>query len=564
MSSCTGASLCFSRWHTRVPDLKHLTCSRRSTQQLVTTRRIAAQTCNIGTNTVQTRIRSWTPSDRRWTSQEKATNTDMEHLARLKRSVTASTLRWSPSWKAFFGRQLSAASRKTTMTGFSSSRRTWAKSTKNFNVKMWEMDAEMGTVDGIGCPRQDGDADGLSSSFIGVANDAPNGFNPIGVWWCSSSDGEVGGATPITWGWYKDRARWCDRNKKMSRNFFLNDLWSGVTDVSERTSWNSWPFAETQRITSRCREMCHTNPQTNNTWMRNLLEPPWRRKDGQRKRRRRLVFALEGTLERLLADWVADGQKASGISCSMNCMCVLRASIVDVNDAEISAYFHDVSVTIQHALEKTQDHANDERPTRKVVFEEPPRSSSVSQWTSKMKCWQRMGSCTHATGEEACPLIAKIRERGASNRTSMKNEPKGSREESTTTTSFKILGMADRNPRCNTWATQVKLRCRSSWTEGPQSALRRSAVGASFIGHLPHEPWWQSTTVAHIGSLGFHTAQSLALPAFSSSPIVSRSPVSIVVGVVLLGPVRPARRHHAPVSRSHGQRAGQSDTLGHG
>ena len=161
------------------------------------------------------------------------------------------------------------------------------------------------------------------------------------------------------------------------------------------------------------------------------MEPRWRRKDGQRKRRRRLVFALDGTLERYLTDWVADGQKASSSSCSMNCMCVLRASIVDVNDAEISAYFHDVSVTIQHAQEKTQDHANDERPTRKVVFEERLRSPFVSQWTSKMKCRQRMGSCTHATGEEARPLIEKIRERGASNRTSMKNEPMGSREERT-------------------------------------------------------------------------------------------------------------------------------------
>ena len=55
-------------------------------------------------------------------------------------------------------------------------------------------------------------------------------------------------------------------------------------------------------------------------------------------------------------------------------------------DAEICAHFHDVSVTIQHALEKTQDHANDERSTRKVVFDEPLRSPFVSQWTSKMKC----------------------------------------------------------------------------------------------------------------------------------------------------------------------------------
>ena len=83
-----------------------------------------------------------------------------------------------------------------------------------------------------------------------------------------------------------------------------------------------------------------------------------------------LVFALEGTLERHLADWVADGQKVSRISCNMNCMYVLRASIVDVNHAEISAYFHDMRVAIQHAEEKTQDNPNDEPPTGKMVFEE--------------------------------------------------------------------------------------------------------------------------------------------------------------------------------------------------
>ena len=90
---------------------------------------------------------------------------------------------------------------------------------------------------------------------------------------------------------------------------------------------------------------------------------------------------------------------------------------------------------------------------------------------------------------------------------------------------------------------------------------------ASFIGHLPHQPWWQATTGVHIGSLGFHTAQSLALPAFIFSPIVSRSLVSTVVGVVLLGHMCPARRHHARVPRSHGQRTCQSGlypTPGHG
>ena len=37
------------------------------------------------------------------------------------------------------------------------------------------MDVEAGTVDGIGSPRQDSDADGLSSSSIGVTSDTPHG-----------------------------------------------------------------------------------------------------------------------------------------------------------------------------------------------------------------------------------------------------------------------------------------------------------------------------------------------------------------------------------------------------
>ena len=59
--------------------------------------------------------------------------------------------------------------------------------------------------------------------------------------------------------------------------------------------------------------------------------------------------SLELESERHLDDWVADGQKASRLRCNVNSLYVLRASIVDVNDAEISPYFHDVSVAIQHA-----------------------------------------------------------------------------------------------------------------------------------------------------------------------------------------------------------------------
>ena len=51
-----------------------------------------------------------------------------------------------------------------------------------------------------------------------------------------------------------------------------------------------------------------------------------------------------------------------------------------LNDADISAFFHDVS------SRSNTDHANDERPTRKMLFEEPVRSSFVSHWTTKMIC----------------------------------------------------------------------------------------------------------------------------------------------------------------------------------
>ena len=132
--------------------------------------------------------------------------------------------------------------------------------------------------------------------------------------------------------------------------------------------------------------------------------------EGRRTTEKAMVVELCFGRERHSADWAADGQKASSISCNMNSMSVLRAGTVDLNDADFSAYFHDVSVAIQDAREKTQDHANDERPTRKAVFEEPQRCSFVSQWTTKMVRPQRMRSCTHVIGEEACPVIEKNRE----------------------------------------------------------------------------------------------------------------------------------------------------------
>ena len=38
----------------------------------------------------------------------------------------------------------------------------------------------------------------------------------------------------------------------------------------------------------------------------------------------------------------------------------------------MSKHHDDVSVTIQHAQEQTQNHANGVRPTEKVLFEETP------------------------------------------------------------------------------------------------------------------------------------------------------------------------------------------------
>ena len=108
---------------------------------------------------------------RHGTSGQVDTVGDRQHaamIAWLEETTGALTAQPSEcSSEGWVDSQLSAATRKTTVTGISSSRRTWTKSTKNFIVTMWEMDAEAGTVDGIGFPRQDGDADGLSSSFMG-------------------------------------------------------------------------------------------------------------------------------------------------------------------------------------------------------------------------------------------------------------------------------------------------------------------------------------------------------------------------------------------------------------
>ena len=105
----------------------------------------------------------------------------------------------------------------------------------------------------------------------------------------------------------------------------------------------------------------------------------------------------------------------------------------------------------------------------------------------------------------------------------------------------------------------------SGWIEMSATMYSGAAVTAAHIGcecvatRSPQE--------CISGASAFHTAESHALPAFISSPIVSRSLVSIVVGAALLGHGRPARRHHAPVPRLQGQRtchSGLHQTPGHG
>ena len=50
----------------------------------------------------------------------------------------------------------------------------------------------------------------------------------------------------------------------------------------------------------------------------------------------------------------------------------------------------------------------------------------------------------------------------------------------------------------------------------------RSAISASFTRDLPDHIWWQATTGVLFGGLGFCTAQSVVLPAFIASRLVSR------------------------------------------
>ena len=96
----------------------------------------------------------------------------------------------------------------------------------------------------------------------------------------------------------------------------------------------------------------------------------------------------------------------------------------------------------------------------------------------------------------------------------------------TTTMSSKILEMAGRNPRSQTLSDPVWIKVSRVMDSG--TAKSAAHIGRECVVH-PHHTWWQATTGVHFGSLGFHTAESLAFPAFISSHIVSRSLVSIMV-----------------------------------
>ena len=66
------------------------------------------------------------------------------------------------------------------------------------------------------------------------------------------------------------------------------------------------------------------------------------------------------------------------------CVFLLRASTVYVHYVEIIKYFHDLSDTIQHGQETTQNHANDERLTGRWCQER--RYDFLHLWTTKMMC----------------------------------------------------------------------------------------------------------------------------------------------------------------------------------
>ena len=91
-----------------------------------------------------------------------------------------------------------------------------------------------------------------------------------------------------------------------------------------------------------------------------------------------------------------------------------------------------IRVASQHAEEETQEHANDERPTDKMVFEEPLRSFSMNQRTMKDEVLTTVGELyTRHRPRSVANHRETAGDQESKHVTSMRNEPKGSRDERT-------------------------------------------------------------------------------------------------------------------------------------
>ena len=83
----------------------------------------------------------------------------------------------------------------------------------------------------------------------------------------------------------------------------------------------------------------------------------------------------------------------------MNCMCVWRVRIEDVNDAESPENFHNIQGR-DPTRSSNQNHAHDERLTGRVSLK---RRCNFSKSMDDEEEMLTARSCTLATGEEAWP-----------------------------------------------------------------------------------------------------------------------------------------------------------------
>ena len=157
----------------------------------------------------------------------------------------------------------------------------------------------------------------------------------------------------------------------------------------------------------------------------------WRREDG---------WALLGKgLWR--GTWPTGWQMGRRPAASMNCVSVLRAGTVDLNDAEISAYFHDVSVAIQDAREKTQavEEGGVRRTATMLFCESMDDEDGASTTDGELHTRHRRRSVS--THREKQRTRSKQQDEH-------EERTKGKQGRAhITTTSSKISGMADRNPK---------------------------------------------------------------------------------------------------------------------